>query len=117
MKIKTAQLSGAALDWAVEKCLGGTWRPYIKYSTDWAQGGRIIERERLCITPYDGYWTALFMDNLFEEDGSEFVMRGETPLIAAMRCFVSSRLGDKVDVPDELILAETDAAPVVKETT
>ena len=27
---------------------------------------------------------------------------GPTPLIAAMRCFVASRLGDEVDVPEEL---------------
>jgi hypothetical protein len=25
-----------------------------------------------------------------------------TPLIAAMRCYVASKLGDEVDVPDEL---------------
>jgi hypothetical protein len=27
---------------------------------------------------------------------------GPTPLIAAMRCYVASRLGDEVDVPEEL---------------
>jgi hypothetical protein len=27
---------------------------------------------------------------------------GPTPLIAAMRCYVQSRLGDEVDVPKEL---------------
>ena len=29
---------------------------------------------------------------------------GPTPLIAAMRCYVASKLGDEVDVPDELTL-------------
>ena len=32
---------------------------------------------------------------------------GPTPLIAAMRCFVASKLGDEVDVPDELIKQHT----------
>ena len=28
---------------------------------------------------------------------------GPTPLIAAMRCFCCSKLGDEVEVPDELL--------------
>ena len=28
---------------------------------------------------------------------------GPTPLIAAMRCFVASHLGDEVNVPEELL--------------
>jgi hypothetical protein len=28
---------------------------------------------------------------------------GPTPLVAAMRCYVASQLGDEVDVPDELV--------------
>ena len=31
-----------------------------------------------------------------------FISEGETRLIAAMRCFVASKLGDEVEVPDEL---------------
>jgi hypothetical protein len=27
---------------------------------------------------------------------------GPTPLVAAMRCYVASKLGDEVEVPDEL---------------
>ena len=62
MKIKTSNLTGAALNWAVAKCDEtyvvhidfdapcGIWRVsqggIIKeYSTDWAQGGPIIEQE------------------------------------------------------------------------
>ena len=29
--------------------------------------------------------------------------RGPTKLIAAMRCYVASKLGDEVDVPEELL--------------
>lgn len=28
---------------------------------------------------------------------------GPTPLIAAMRCFVASRLGDEIEIPEELL--------------
>lgn len=62
--MKTAELTGAALDWAVAKCEGyqavftnGAIRPVFRkgeaiedawpnYSTDWALGGPIIEREK-----------------------------------------------------------------------
>jgi hypothetical protein len=30
-------------------------------------------------------------------------MHGHTPLIAAMRCYVASKLGDEVEIPDELL--------------
>lgn len=30
-------------------------------------------------------------------------MKFNTPLIAAMRCYVASKLGDDVDVPEELV--------------
>jgi hypothetical protein len=33
----------------------------------------------------------------------EFVTTGKTPLIAAMRCYVASKLGDVVEIPDELL--------------
>lgn len=65
-------------------------------STDWSQGGPIIERERI---------TLIACDNDFEAQSRTTPLaceEGPTPLIAAMRCFVASRLGDEVDVPDEL---------------
>lgn len=30
------------------------------------------------------------------------IQKGPTPLIAAMRCYVASRLGDEVEIPEEL---------------
>lgn len=107
MKVKTSELTDTALDWAVEQSLGGTWRPYIKYSTDWSQGGPIIERERLQVLPSwrepsEG-WAACVYDRIFEDDGTECYQCGPTPLIAAMRCFVASRLGDEVDIPEGLV--------------
>jgi hypothetical protein len=53
--MKTSELTGAALDWAVAKCEGvkveqimglSLWSSanWKQYSTNWAQGGPIIER-------------------------------------------------------------------------
>ena len=101
--MKTAELTGAALDWAVAKCVGVefTYEDHpahelicFKYSTDWSQGGPIIEREGLSITHQGTRWAA--------QTDSDMFTHGPTPLIAAMRCFVASRLGDEVEIPKEL---------------
>jgi hypothetical protein len=111
--MKTNELTGAALDWAVARCEGGVGDnqligAWYTPSTDWAQGGSIIEREmiqltpRCMINPLHG-WAAAYRS--FDEDDDVcalFRRRGKTPLIAAMRCYVASKLGDDVDVPEEL---------------
>jgi hypothetical protein len=105
--MKTSELSGAALDWAVAKAGGtthielvwetvrGKWSP----STDWAQGGKIIEREKIA-TRFDleeQEWQAA----IAAED--EWVYGwGTTPLVAAMRCYVASKLGNEVQIPEGL---------------
>ena len=99
MIIKTIDLTGPALDWAVAKCEGSAYHgpAWTKYSTDWSQGGPIIEREgiELLCESLGFRWVAS------PQKGPEW--RGPTPLIAAMRCYVASKLGDEIDVPDELI--------------
>lgn len=124
MKIKTQELTGSALDWAVAKCEGHQWRspwilekegykawasyeeawgnPHPSYSTDWSQGGPIIEREgvNLNFMQFDSpqYWTA----HIRHTDKVKFGALGPTPLVAAMRCYCSAKLGDEIDVPEEL---------------
>ena len=107
MKVKTNELSGAALDWAVAKCEGRsepevvnnfavawyTW-PNTHYSTNWAQGGPIIEREGITIFQTGRAWMGYI-----RHDTESFA---PTPLIAAMRCYVTSKLGDDIDIPEEL---------------
>jgi len=103
--MKTSELTGAALDWAVAKCekpdwLGNQAEVYVLKagfhpSTNWAQGGVIIERERIEIVP-DEIWNAYKQDQHIPNTGI-------TPLIAAMRCYVASKLGYEVEVPEELI--------------
>jgi len=114
--MKTSELSGAALDWAVAKCdqeWGDEdallWVQDDEYryhpSTNWAQGGEIIEREKI------GLW---FSEDAVDNEGNHLrqakwyaelcsVYTGDTPLEAAMRCYVDTRLGDEIDIPEELL--------------
>ena len=106
--MKTSELTGAALDWAVTKAEGfdcevtsSNWG-MNGWTTDWAQGGTIIEREidaiyRTRISTGVVTWEAV------AQGDSECMGYGETPLIAAMRCYVASKLGDEIDVPKELL--------------
>jgi hypothetical protein len=102
MKTKTSELIGAALDWAVGTAMKLP-PPYwadgkcAYFSTDWAQGGPIIERENMEITRLadDRGWKSTNYDQTIKA-------YGPTPLIAAMRCYVASKLGDEVELPEEL---------------
>ena len=106
MQIKTSELIGAALDWAVtqidyEGTAHDVWRNFrneCHYSTDWKEGGPIIEREDIALNPCAAPtgWSAYKVWG----DRGEYV--GPTPLIAAMRCYVASKLGDSVEIPEKL---------------
>ncbi len=117
--IKTSELTGSALNWAVAMCEGVTVKKYPespslffgegfdKYrpSTDWSQGGPIIERERINVHLLDDkpdIWAAN-LGNPWGALPNVFSRLGPTPLTAAMRCYVASKLGDEVEVPDELL--------------
>lgn len=123
MKIKTSELSGMALCYTVcmiemphlgwgktigkhhasdqivvpelpeDKCYG----PFAS----WRMFGPIIEQERIAIsTVGDGaVWEAT---QFWACAGIPIKQYGPTPLVAAMRCLVASRLGDEVEIPEEL---------------
>lgn len=127
VSVKVKNLIGAALDWAVAKAEGlpvihdpmgfktgsesGYWvwsnepsglqtkvgRGYSP-STIWAQGGLIVDRERPHMAPvtYNGEpsWQS-WVCGQSSASGSF----GSTFLIAAMRCHVTSRFGDEIEVP------------------
>ena len=110
-KIKVSDAFGPALDWAVAKCEGeqysaipvtngiGMEFPATAYSTNWAQGGPIIERERISIRQ----WTNVPIVHAYmPQDAAPWAEDGASPLIAAMRCYVASKLGDIVEIPEEL---------------
>ena len=123
MKVKTTELKGNALNWAVAKCEGhtvtsllggGVWvkgRHEDGYELDgydhvfgpsfsWTAGGPIIEREFINLTHEPGGdWVAAD-----RKAGQMFTASHiDSPLIAAMRVFVLSHLGAEVDVPLELL--------------
>lgn len=109
MKIKTSELDGAQLDYAVAKCEGeevrlekgqleALWTDNgYKPSTYWAQGGPIIEREMITVGPakHEGFMAWAWP----KKDG----FWGDSPLVAAMRCYVAIKLGEEIEVPEELM--------------
>jgi hypothetical protein len=118
MKVKTSELTGMQLDYAVSLIEGDVehgvddWREQRRYvvntnneyvfhySQSWVQMGPIIESELIQLR-YDyaeGFWIAT------KDDGEKYTeVEGTTPLIAAARCYVASKLGDEVEIPEELI--------------
>ncbi len=123
--MKTSELIGPALDWAVAKAegavlvlngrewwysrngvngYGGIWERRDEYtpSVDWAQGGPIIDCEKIGVYPsqsVSGVWAARPDYKTAPSAPHTF---GPTPLVAAMRCYVASKLGDEVEIPEEL---------------
>jgi hypothetical protein len=93
--MKTSELTGNALNWAVNYVEGltGIFAP-VNYCGKWEHGGPIIERERINLEPFSNI------------NGEQWSADGEwdspTPLIAAMRCYVASKLGEDVSIPEEL---------------
>lgn len=123
MKILVSNATNEQLNYLVALCKGydisiPSWSgdsfdtlvngSYIDYkpSTDWGQGGEIVQQLLL-----DGMWLEA-VDPYYRDRMPTFkatptkwndVFRGETMLIAAMRCYVASVYGDEVDIPEELL--------------
>lgn len=107
MKIKTSELKGKALNWAVRYAeKNAPPADYVEardnFSACWAKGGPIIEREKIQLYPDDPVMPKAILVPNASEPHFYYRQYGTTPLIAAMRCFVASELGDEVDVPEEL---------------
>lgn len=117
MEIKTSELGGAALDWAVAESVGikdlsWEWNPHTKRmmvthenemhsfipSTDWAQCGPLIQEFKMNI------FQAGEAPDVCARIGQDITKRGlgETPLVAACRAIVQHKLGDTVTIPNEL---------------
>ena len=149
MKIKTSELTGTAIDWAVARCEGFEidlittgkricvrnyeHEPFWVFcpSTSWEHGGQIIEHEGISLircdddykTDKQGFTTNKRIPVWAAEHGGghskqssyegecyppQFEITasgcwyGLTPLIAAMRCYVASKLGAEIEVPEQL---------------
>lgn len=119
--MKTNALTGLTLDWAVaicerlEVCYENNelqlvddhswdddwmcWNP----STNWGIGGIIIENWWISIINKNDYWVA----EIEGDNNEQITMQGETPLIAAMRCYVAYKCGDSVKIPALIVKNET----------
>lgn len=114
MKIRTRDLSGKPLGWAVAKCqtllgeasgfeikdgvpfvLDGYWQEAY-YWFDWALVGPILDAHEISVERVVGGWIA-FSDYLVGE------FPAESPQEAILRCHLAVHLGDEIDVPDELV--------------
>lgn len=128
VEVKTAELTGAALDWAVMVCVKGEKTkhefdggklfllvnkellghchemslPFMP-STRWQECGPLISKYHMdfsCDHP-ETIGSALCDENgMYLGDG---MMYGPTHLIAACRAIVASLLGETVSVPRELL--------------
>lgn len=116
--MKTSELIGPALDWAVAKCEGAMMpvgnvlligcqlfiavgndtsdKMEFSPSIDWAQGGPIIEREGIYCGPHGKSLYVAWMG------GDHFTQYGPTILIAGLRTYVASKLGYEIEIPEEL---------------
>jgi len=116
MLMKVSDLTGAALDYAVAQCnetvvqvgSSGTVYYFIRDnpvvwtpSTNWAQGGPIIEREEISILSVYGR-THRWEAECTIAPAHRVKGKGFYPLTTAMRCYVASRLGNTVEIPDEI---------------
>lgn len=105
MKVKTDELSGDALNWAVGQADECDLAP-VEYSTNWEFAGPIIEREKIGFRFSGGFGFCAWKSYGVGPHRNEHSQYGPTPLIAAMRCYVANKLGDEVEVPDEFLEGE-----------
>jgi hypothetical protein len=87
---------GVPIGKSIYMLIGGDYSP----STKWAQGGPIIEREKITL---DVHNQEAWLAEVWDGNGNERAFRrGSTALEAAMRCRVSSKFGNEVEIPEEL---------------
>ena len=113
-EVKVADLTGYALDYAVEIAISGA-KPTAKhafawqyqsearkdYSTCWIDGGPLIQNHKVSVSFCDGCWYAAFMEGLHHDDWNN-AGSGETPLLAACRAITTEKLGETISLPSRL---------------
>lgn len=119
MKYKVCELEGVLLDAAVAELGDKAWRfskdgtqvvdparcLATSPSTRWIEAGPIIEREQIGLTYIptndrgdEAFWCASILRDPASEHTKLFEGFHASPLVAAMRAFVASRLGEEIDL-------------------
>lgn len=125
VEVKTTELIGPALDWAVAKaeglplCSEACQGDYIVVGTgagdlqryspsmNWAHGGPLIGKHNVSVCHRGDYWTAAI-----GRMNDKVVKADELPLIAACLAIVASITGDVLMVPAELLETTGQADPL-----
>ncbi|WGL97938.1 hypothetical protein QE177_12195 [Arsenophonus sp. aPb] len=106
MIIKTQHVTGRALDWAVALATGRWSRSCLvrndgiplEYSCRWEDGGYLIDEYKMEFNWLDDRDLKATSKLFGEKQGI-----GLDHLEAACRLFVAARLGDEVDIADDLV--------------
>ncbi|MBA6096384.1 DUF2591 domain-containing protein [Pseudomonas juntendi] len=125
IEVKTADLVGEALGWAVGMADGlelemepphynTSWRVFARHRytvteqakrfnpwEDWAVGGPLLQKHNVslhCPQKDWDYWAAWITEN-----GKDVAQGADLPLPAACRAIVAHKIGDTVQVPKELM--------------
>lgn len=126
IEVKTAELIGSALDWAVAKATSTDQLDFVPWgdgeavncfcwlpdggrrtnrcspSTDWAQGGPLIEKFNIGLLQPSASMCGEWHASTLHPDFTDYTHK-TSPLIAACRAIVAANLGDVVSVPAELV--------------
>ena len=124
IRVNVAELSGLALNWAAaihsappggheswkQERLDSGWVPAgFDFEDDWRLVGPIIEAHSVYLMPgcgtfgfaRIGEWDARIDD----PEGEPWTAIGPTPQVAALRCWLMMRVGEEIDVPEQLLNA------------
>ena len=113
MRISVDELVGKRLNWAVQQAEIKTLvhpdlglllhyiergNPVKEYSLRWSMAGPIMFREKIYFCPqaddtWSGHCNEVIAANSFN---------CQTPMVAAMRCYVKKVLGHIIELPEEL---------------
>lgn len=127
IEVKTADLVGHALDWAVAQAEGLEvflvgpqynvprrvfwkkrgqaleWDVLYNPHEDWALGGELIEKYAAMVRCFPNQMYQTLAIARVRISGALAWRSGKTPLIALCRAIVAAKLGDTVQVPKELM--------------
>lgn len=128
IEVKTADLVGGALGWAVGTAegldllmalpeYGNPWRVFARYQgqaiehtkrfnpwEDWALGGELIEKHAAMVRGFPNQMYQTLAIARVRISGVLAWRFGQTPLIALCRAIAGTKLGDTIQVPKELWL-------------